>query len=79
MKSKFLTFKILQRIIRKFPAIQWNRPNVILFPETIPLNYVLFIWYLVSRVLKTSCRIMLRSSVHAQQVTPVNKLTFIFE
>jgi hypothetical protein len=38
MKSKFLKFKILQRIIRKFPAIQWNRPNVILFHETIPLK-----------------------------------------
>jgi hypothetical protein len=38
MKSKFLKFKILQRIIRKFPAIQWNRSNVILFHETIPLN-----------------------------------------
>jgi hypothetical protein len=42
MKSKFFKFKILQRIIRKFPAIQWNRPNVILFHETIPLKYVFF-------------------------------------
>jgi hypothetical protein len=29
MKLKYLKFKILQRIITKFPAIQWNRPNVI--------------------------------------------------
>jgi hypothetical protein len=39
MKSKFLKFIILQRIIRQFPAIQWNRPNVILFNETIRLSF----------------------------------------
>jgi hypothetical protein len=30
--------KILQPIIRKFPAIQWNRQNVILFHETTPFK-----------------------------------------
>jgi hypothetical protein len=38
MKSIFLKFKVLQRIIRKLPTIQWNRPNVILFHKTIPLK-----------------------------------------
>jgi hypothetical protein len=38
MKSKFFKLKILQRIIGKFPAIKWNRPNVILFHDTIPLK-----------------------------------------
>jgi hypothetical protein len=33
--TKILKFKILQQII---PAIQWNRQNVILFKETIPLS-----------------------------------------
>jgi hypothetical protein len=40
MKSKILTFEILQLMHRKFPAEQWNRQNVILFHETIPfLNH----------------------------------------
>jgi hypothetical protein len=38
IKAKILKLKTLQRIIRKFPAIQWNRQNVILFHETIPLK-----------------------------------------
>jgi hypothetical protein len=37
IKTKILKFKILQRIIRTFPAIQWNHQNVILFHETVPL------------------------------------------
>jgi hypothetical protein len=48
MKSKCLKFKILQRIIRKFPAIQWNRPNVILFHKTIPLR-IAFLFYSVNK------------------------------
>jgi hypothetical protein len=35
--------KILQRIIRMFPAIQWNHQNVILFHETIPLRALITI------------------------------------
>jgi hypothetical protein len=35
---KILKFKILQQIIRKFPAVQWNRQNVIVFHEAIPLG-----------------------------------------
>jgi hypothetical protein len=40
LKTKILKFKSLQRIIRKFPAIQWNRQNVILCHETIPLKQI---------------------------------------
>jgi hypothetical protein len=36
--NKILKFKILWRMIRKSPAIQWNRQNDILFHETIPLK-----------------------------------------
>jgi hypothetical protein len=46
---EILKFKILQRIIKKFPAIQWNRPNVILFHETIPLtSFCKFLQFLTS-------------------------------
>jgi hypothetical protein len=45
MKSKILQFKILQRIIRKFPDKQYNRQNSVLLHETIPLKKGLRISY----------------------------------
>jgi hypothetical protein len=36
-KRKFLKFKILQRMHRKFPDLHQNHQNSILFHETIPL------------------------------------------
>jgi hypothetical protein len=38
MKTKILKFKILQRVHRRFRAIQQNHQNSILLHETIPLK-----------------------------------------
>jgi hypothetical protein len=36
IKTKMLTYKTSRRMPRKFPAIQCNKPNVVLFHESIP-------------------------------------------
>jgi hypothetical protein len=39
IKTKILKFKIIRRIVRKFPTIQYNRPTIVLFHETIPWSH----------------------------------------